>query len=445
MLGCNVLSNINTNSGGNGGQGGANGVGGNGASYTAVNTVGGSTTGMLYLQQDVTGGNGGISQNGVGGNGGNARSDLTYTDASGSIAPGFADGYTSYAPNALASNLLGSVAATAGNGSQGGTTAGLGGNATSNIALTSVLNGAVVVTQAKSIGGLGGYIPNTSVYGVSGVASATAYASGVRGTASNTVSTSASSPTVTGSALWNQSASAMSGVGGSYTYDTAVVNTLGIAPGRSISEGVAAPTISGTNTNAALVTTSYMGSIISPTSTPYGFTEVGTGYMGAQANGVAGSNTYNMSAEYVLSSSLVGSGKELLFGSGGPYQYGTTAMGSGFDSLSLTITDKNSSGLYTLTKTFTSYSSFATFLAAGVDLGNSVSGAQDVSITMAETLSGSNGAAALYVLAVTPYANGGYTNQMAVVATPIPAALPLFASGLLCVWAIGRKRGKTIA
>jgi hypothetical protein len=183
-----------------------------------------------------------------------------------------------------------------------------------------------------------------------------------------------------------------------------------------------------------------LGTITSPTSTPYSFTEVGAGYIGAQGSGAAGSNTYTMSAEYVLSPTLIGSGKELLFGSAATGQNGTSQTGTGFDSLTLSITDKTSSGTYALSKTFGTYSAFSNFVAAGVDLDPNASGTQDVTVAMTEALSGLNGASALYVLAITPLGNGPFTSQVAVLATPIPAALPLFASGLLGLGALGWKR-----
>ena len=262
---------------------------------------------------------------------------------------------------------------------------------------------------------------STGAYGLTGTASANSEATGVRGSDSQTLITSANAPAVTGSTGYTTSASSDAEVGG------LLFNGFGgtVRSGQATSQGVVIPTQSVNNTNAAFNTLTSLGNATGT------FTEVGQGYIGAEATNATGSYTYNTSAEYQLSAGLIGNGKDLLIGStsAGSTQIGN---GSGFVSLTLSIIDNGTTEVF---QTFTSYSSFASYVATATEL-QTASGSQDIVIAISETLSNSNGASWFYALALANSGStgGSFRTLEAVQAVPLPSGWVMMLGGLPLLW-----------
>jgi hypothetical protein len=148
-----------------------------------------------------------------------------------------------------------------------------------------------------------------------------------------------------------------------------------------------------------------------------------------------------MTAEYKISSALVGSGgSDLLIGSS--YQYGASrenGTGIGITSLNLSITDNGSS---ILNQTFSSYAAFAAYVATATELTNA-KGNQDIVVSLSETLSSANGAGWYYSLALAANGTtgGSFRTEFAVASVPLPTGLTLMLSGLpMLLWGNSKRK-----
>jgi hypothetical protein len=268
------------------------------------------------------------------------------------------------------------------------------------------------------------------LYGNAGSANASSTATGVRGVASYTVQTSASSPAFSNTATTTGAyAIADSAVG----WNNFGISVNGSASGQADSQATIIPTNSTNNTNSALLTQADIGQT-NLGSLKGNFTVLGQGYIGAIASSSATAETYNMSAEYKISSAVIGNGSEDLL-IGNTYQYGSPreySTGSGISNINLIIIDN---GKTLINDSFSNYTDFVTFINTTSNLTH-VTGSQDIVVSLSETVASSNGAGWYYSLALVSdgSSTGSFRPEIAVVATPLPASWLLMVSALPLLW-----------
>jgi hypothetical protein len=381
--------------GGRGGDGTTGAHGGDGGSASLNNAATASSLNAILLNQGAFGGAGGNSTgaaSGNGGDGGHASSSITRID------------------HQTMFMMRGLSAATGGNGGNSdGATGGNGGNATASIALQSTFAGADVEASAQARAGSGGI--GATLAGASGTGSASASAT-VRGGGVATADAS-----VTGAANGFASAASRSNFSDSGTPN---VSAGAFAPVASPAQAITKSTIGtdlGSATIAAGVAKSYVtGLPASVTMTPDVATafSLGTVYAaGSMAIGYGGdgaSLTYETSARFTFDYGL---NKAFLLGL-------TTndSIGIGFRSASLDIFLNGTTQIGDFNfNTLTEAQDF--FNDRVLHLGNWGGGLAEIAIVYSLT---SDTALALSGFRF-DYAFG--TEQV-----PVPAALPLFGTGL---------------
>jgi hypothetical protein len=412
----NVLA---SQAGGSGGTGGNGANGGAGTSSALYNAVSGLTSGILYATQNAYGGNGGYSYTGTAGKGAAATSTL------GSSAKPYTDSGASYLQ----------VGLTADGGNGGGTSSGVegaGGTAAATLYLTSTATESPSVIGSATANGGTGMTPGaaSAIATVAGTQSidseikATATATslaGSLGAGATATATTSSIGSVTGVAT-----ATTTGATGNATANSTAANALTGATDTVLANATA-PTGTGTvstlteaniggnwfgnpvNTSngyaaygfgMGLPTASVqVNDLTSPTLNPVVYNSLaasgssifGAGVLGANYLGATGSRTYTASntQEYSLSGSNAFTLGLLSLG----------AYGSGFSSLSFTVTEGTST---LLSKSFTSLSTAETYFTDDpVSLGD-LSGAVALKLTFKLTASTAEGAGISYLVADAP-------------------------------------------
>lgn len=406
----------------------SSGVAGDGANIALNNAVSGSTAGQLNLSQQAYGGQGGNTQGeNDSGKGGNAESILNITDS-------------------LASYLYGNAYAT---GGTGGTSynaisgaGGLGGNALAHASLASTVNGTQVSAYANAHGGMGGYSYGSNLYSAAGSATANAYASSVNAGA---YADAYGATSAGASSSVHAKSSTTDGAGNTVVVNAITSNTTGGNSAHTYSNANAWPP-SAYNYYGPSTTWS-QGNVYSPANRPVvsslGGATADFSILGEGALGAAGS--YNDPASNVYSYTMSGkfsfslaSGNDLLFQKTGSY-----LLGDGFQTATLSLFLNGSQAYSHL---FTSVADLEAALANPISFGAVSGGTQNVEVILAETIANmSDGNFNAYSLsyvfasALSGTVQGPYTVASAV---PLPAALPLFAAGLLGCGGFAMRRKK---
>jgi hypothetical protein len=254
---------------------------------------------------------------------------------------------------------------------------------------------------------------------------------------SYTVQTSASAPAFTNTSTVGSAYAIANSAVGLSNFNTA---TNGPNTGQADSQAVIIPTNNSNNINSALLTQANLGQT-NLGSVSGNFSVLGQGYIGAISNTSATAETYNMSAEYKISSAAVGSGtQDLLIGN--TYQYGSPrefGTGSGISNINLIIQDNGTS---IVNANFSNYTDFVTFINTTTNIAH-VTGNQDIVVSLSETLANSNGAGWYYSLALAADGSTGGTfrREVAPVATPLPASWLLMFSALPLLRGSKKRKG----
>ena len=397
-----------------------------------TNAVSGTTQGALTLNQTAVGGSGGAGWTGA--NGGNASSVLAVNDTS-------------------ASALTANVTAIGGAGGNGccdtfSPLGGAGGNANAAVNARGIGS---VTAAAVATGGNAGFTYIDPVYDPTpfaraGTATADASASAV---GNNNASALA---TATGG---SGSGSIINGAANATANATAAGSGIAAALATGNGSGGGAATASSTSTAASGTDDPCIGvragrrnrkrhdadddrrfggdvfpastqvKAFRPSARPRASTLTAWGVMGAGYSGTGAPVTYNQSADFKFSSA--GNLLALNF-------TGAASLGNGFNQATFNVFSNNS---LVYTQGFSSALAAQAFFSGGFLWLPMIEGASDIQISFSETMSAPGGFGFSYSLA----------ESSAVAATPLPAALPLFVTGLGAIGMLGlrRKRKASVA
>ena len=386
---------------------------GNGGAASLINAVSGSTTGSLILNQSAVGGNGAGTYGWAPGGGGDAISSLTYVDGA-------------------ASSLSGNSSAIGGSGGTGGPGAFIiQGNANANIALTSTLAGTNVNANATA----------TTPYSFFGYttanakASATAVGTGIANAKANAIGYY--SPPISFNPGWNSggaNATSQSNAAGGQSVSTSATSLVGTyvnGPTQAITQSVIGGSGLGSATINAGQALSYINGLpSSPTLTAnvaaaFTGSVYGVGSMGIGAGDAASSGSllsYQTSANFVFNYET---NAHFVLG-----LMSNQSLGDGFNSSSLDI---YLNGVLMSDNQFTSLASAQAFFTDNpIAFGSWGDGLADIGIIFSLT---------------SDQPNSGFAFDYAIgTTTPLPAALPLFATGLGALGLLGwRRKRKALA
>lgn len=410
--GFNARANV-IQRGGNGGNSyGAGGAGGYGASSTLANAASGTTTGgTLYLEQQSIGGAGG-SGAGNGGGGGSASSTLTFSDTTASSLTGYVKanggsggnggslgGFGGAGTATLALTGVNAVESTAfakgGDGAHGGSKGGLAGSATSNAAATSTGLGAGATATALATAGAGAAGTGGSLAGGTNTSAATASATTAAGqlaladavsngdpslgSAQTTATTHTTGPVTTVSAIAN---APVGDASIESRADSGTIPFFGSSPSSTPNaEAFATATPESDYVSSAMQRNSLIQQDFN------GGPVIGAGVLGAKAPS-GSENDYHSEVDWTVNTTTLGG--DLLVGLPGTSLGDTGTFGTGFDSLTFTVTV---GGATAVNQNFTSLAAAQAYFSNNViDLGavpNSTALAVDVKFDEEISTSGS--------------------------------------------------------
>jgi hypothetical protein len=267
--------------------------------------------------------------------------------------------------------------------------------------------------MARAIGGAGAQYQtgvNTFAYTPAGAANATANASSV---GSGIARASAITAGNGGGAANASSTSTGSGLS---VVTSAAAPFAGTTTGFGAASAYTQTTIGG---SASLFNGFSAGQSVSTATAAVGSALAAWGVMGASYRGTGAPVTYTQSASFIFASSGNPMGINLM---------NVDSLGAGFQTATFNVF---ANGSLAFTQSFSSLLDAQNFFSGNWLWVPMLAGTSNITLSFSETMNTLGGF--------------GFSYGLADAQTPLPAALPLFASGLAALWFAGRRRKKAQA